>query len=152
MPHKTLDSADKRILQILQEDERTPVAEIARQLKLGETTIRYRITHLTKAGIISKFSAILNPRLVGYPVGAILLFKAQPKMMTQVFTKIAGHPEVSHILQTTGSYDMLAVIHAKSLEDLNESVRQMRSTTGVKTVETCMTTCLLKVDLALRLD
>lgn len=137
---------------MLQENARTPVAEIARQLKLGETTIRYRINRLTKAGVISKFAAILNPRLVGYPIGAILLIKAQSKMLIRVFEKIAQHPEVSHLLQTTGSYDMLAVIHAKSLSGLNESVREMRAVSGVRAVETWMTTGLLKVDLSLKLD
>lgn len=152
MPNGKIDPADKKILAILQENARTPVAEIARRLKLGETTIRYRINRLTKAGIIAKFSAILNPRLVGYPVGAILLFKTQPKMPTRIFEKIARHQEVSHLLQTTGSYDMLAVIHARSLSDLNESVRDMRAIPGVRAVETWMTTGLLKVDLTLKLD
>lgn len=147
-----LDETDKKILSILQEDARTPIAEIARQVKMGETTIRYRLNHLTEAGVISKFSAILNPRLVGYPVGAILLFKAQPRMPTKVFEKIASHQEVSHLLQTTGSYDMLAVVHTKSLEHLNELVRELKAIPGVRAAETWMTTGLLKVDLALKLS
>ncbi len=146
-----LDDADKKILTILQEDARISVADIARQLKMGETTIRYRLNRLIENGVISKFSAILNPRLVGYPVGAILLFKAQPKMLTKAFKKIASHQEVSHLLQTTGSYDMLAVVHAKSLDHLNELVRELKAVSGVLAAETWMTTGLLKVDLALKL-
>ncbi len=151
MAREKLDDADKKILTILQEDARIPVAEIARRLKMGETTIRYRLNHLTESGVISKFSAILNPRLVGYPVGAILLFKAQPKMLTKVFEKIANYQEVSHLLQTTGSYDMLAVVHAKSLDNLNDLVRELKSISGVLATETWMTTGLLKVDLALKM-
>ena len=146
-----LDVTDKKILTALQDDARISVAELARQMKLGETTIRYRINNLTKTGVITKFAAILNPRLVGYPIGAILLFKAQPKMLTKAFEKIASHQEVSHLLQTTGSYDMLAVIHAKSLEHLNELVRELKAISGVKTAETWMTTGLIKVDLALKM-
>lgn len=152
MAKEKLDSMDKKILTILQEDARTSVAEIARELGLGETTIRYRIKRLTTTGVIAKFSAILNPRLVGYPVGAILLFKAQPKMLTRVFEKTADYQEVSHLLQTTGSYDMLAVVHAKSFDHLNELVRKLKSISGVRAVEIWMTTGLLKVDLVLKLD
>ncbi len=147
-----LDVTDKKILTILQDDARTSVAEIARQMKLGETTIRYRINHLTKTGVITKFAAILNPRLVGYPIGAILLFKAQPKTLSKVFDRIASYQEVSHLLQTTGSYDMLAVIHAKSLEHLNELVRELKAISGVQAAETWMTTGLIKVDLALKMS
>jgi Lrp/AsnC family transcriptional regulator, regulator for asnA, asnC and gidA len=152
LTEEQLDPIDRKILTILQEDARTPVAVIARQVKLGETTIRYRLNRLTEAGVISKFSAILNPRLVGYPVGAILLFKAQPKMPTKVFEEIASHQEVSHLLQTTGSYDMLAVVHTKSLAHLNELVRELKAIPGVRAAETWMTTGLLKVDLALKLN
>lgn len=151
MTREQLDAADRKILTILQEDARTPIAKIARNLKMGETTIRYRLNRLTETRVISKFSAILNPRLVGYPVGAILLFKAQPKMLTKVFEKIASYQEVSHLLQTTGSYDMLAVVHAKSLDHLNELVRELKAIPGVQAAETWMTTGLLKVDLALNL-
>ena len=147
-----LDATDKRILMILQEDARTPVTQIARQLRLGETTVRYRISRLVKEGVITRFSALLNPRRVGYPVDAILLVKTDPKRLQEVFDAIANIRETSHILQTTGEYDMITVIHARSMQHLNQLTNRIKRIEGARDVSSWIATGLVKVDPIYRLE
>lgn len=147
-----LDAADKRILMMLQQDARTPIAEIARRLKLGETTVRYRITRLVREGVISRFCALLNPRRVGYPLDAILLVKTDPKRLRQAFDGMAAMRETSHILQTTGEYDMITVVHARGMDDLNKIRNEVKQISGVREVASWIATGLVKVDPIYRLD
>jgi Lrp/AsnC family transcriptional regulator for asnA, asnC and gidA len=137
---------------MLQNDARTPVAEIARRLKLGETTVRYRINRLLREGVISRFSALLNPRRIGYPVDAILLVKTQPRRLQQVFDRMAKMSETSHILQTTGEYDMITVVHARSMQHLNDIRNRVKNIPGVGDVGSWIATGLVKVDPIYRLE
>jgi Lrp/AsnC family transcriptional regulator for asnA, asnC and gidA len=147
-----LDPADRTILMMLQNDARTPVAQIARRLQLGETTVRYRINRLLREGVISRFSALLNPRRIGYPVDAILLVKTRPRHLQHVFDRMAQMEETSHILQTTGEYDMITVVHARSMHHLNEIRHQVKSIRGVGEVGSWIATGLVKVDPVYRLE
>ena len=61
-----LDDKDKRILNLLQENSRLSYTEIANELKISEATVRYRVKKLTDAGIISKFTVLLDPRKIGF--------------------------------------------------------------------------------------
>lgn len=147
-----LDERDKAILMLLQEDARTPIATIAKRLHLGETTVRYRIERLRRSGVISRFAALLNPRMIGFPVDAIVMLKAEPKLLKSVFETMSRYDEASHILQTTGEYDMVTVVHARSMEHINEIVNKIKSVPGVKETHTWIATGLVKVDPIYRLQ
>jgi len=75
-----LDSMDKQILNVLQDDARISIAELSRLVGLGETAIRYRISRMMKANVITKFTALLSPREIGYTVSAIIILKVEARM------------------------------------------------------------------------
>lgn len=67
-----LDEIDFKILSILQEDGRTPVAEIARQVKLASPSIHERISKLEQVGIIKGYTVILDSKKLGKDVTAFI--------------------------------------------------------------------------------
>ena len=66
-----LDEIDKRVIRILQADGRMPNTEIARELRLSETTVRKRISQLVSRGLIN-IVAVPTPRAVGMNLSAII--------------------------------------------------------------------------------
>ena len=62
-----LDDKDKQILNLLQENSRLSYTEIGNELDISEATVRYRVKKLVDAGVISKFTVLLDPRKIGYP-------------------------------------------------------------------------------------
>jgi len=60
-----LDQTDAKILNLLQEDARMTIKEIAAELNLSTTPVFERIKRLEKNGIINKYVAILNAQLLG---------------------------------------------------------------------------------------
>jgi DNA-binding Lrp family transcriptional regulator len=140
------DKTDKQILNALQDDARISVADLARLVGLGETAVRHRISRMTKANVITKFTALLSPREIGYTVSAILILKVEAKRLQFVFDRLAAREEASHIIQTSGEHDMVAVIHAKNMDHLNTLVSEIRGIAGVIQALVWIATGLVKID------
>ena len=105
-----LDEIDKSILKFLQDNARTPFAEIARQLHIGESTVRFRVKRLLDKGVIVRFMALVNPFKFGLYLTALLLLKIDPQKLREVFNELSSFEDIHYILQCTGEYDAVAKI------------------------------------------
>ena len=68
----TLDSIDKKIIEILQANARTPIKDIASEVFLSSPAVSSRIEKMEKAGIISGYHAQINYLLFGYHIKAFI--------------------------------------------------------------------------------
>ena len=68
MPPVLLDSTDQRLLQALQQDARTTMAELAQQVSLSPSPCWRRVRQLEESGVISGYHAHLDRHRVGYGV------------------------------------------------------------------------------------
>ena len=68
----TLDSIDKKIIEILQANARTPIKDIAAEVFLSSPAVSSRIEKMEKAGIISGYHAQINYLLFGYHIKAFI--------------------------------------------------------------------------------
>ncbi|NJE47873.1 AsnC family transcriptional regulator, partial [Thermococcus sp. GR7] len=59
MNKEELDTLDRSILRILQEDGRASYSEIARRIGVPESTVRLRVKKLVERGVIRKFAALI---------------------------------------------------------------------------------------------
>ncbi len=141
-----LDELDKKLLTILQDDARVQASVIARETGCNENTIRYRIERLKKHGVIKEFTALLNPRMIGLPVAAIMMITTEPNQLKEVFEKLAELEETKHILQATGKHDLIVVAHYKDMKGMNDASQKIKSMPGVKEAEIHLATGLIKVD------
>ena len=71
-----LDAIDVKILRLLQEDARMPVAEIAKLLRLSRPTVKARIDKLKESGVISRFTVEISRDALEKPVVVLLRMKA----------------------------------------------------------------------------
>ncbi len=60
---------DKILLQLLNENSRTSLSELARRLGMRESTISYKIFKLTKSGVIRRFTIAVQKPPQGYILG-----------------------------------------------------------------------------------
>src|SRR5688500_5618762 len=73
MRRARLDATDWRILRPLQEDGRITNVELARKAGISAPPCLRRVRALEEAGIIERFTAILNDRAVGFDVTAFAM-------------------------------------------------------------------------------
>ena len=71
MDHK-LDNIDRKIIEMLQKNARTPVKEIAKEVFLSSPAVSARIEHLEKTGLITGYHAQVNPVFLGSHIKAFI--------------------------------------------------------------------------------
>jgi DNA-binding Lrp family transcriptional regulator len=89
-----MDDIDKKILNILQKNDKTQYQKIAEDLNLGASTVHYRIKKLIKDGIITQFSAVIDPEKVGYTTTAVIGLNVDPLKMHDIARQLVSYYEV----------------------------------------------------------
>jgi Lrp/AsnC family transcriptional regulator for asnA, asnC and gidA len=146
-----LDVTDRKILNILQGDARASYASIARELGVSEATVRFRVKKLLKKGVIIRFIALLDPRKIGLPITAIIMAKVDPNLLEEAFEQLASFGETHHVFQSTGEYDIVAVVHARDLLHLSELRKKVKMIPGIKEASVSAITRLMKIEPAFKL-
>jgi len=104
-----VSKVDNKILEILQQDVRTPISKIAKEVGLSENGVRYRLEKLEKDGYIKSYTILLNPRKFGKNLLVIFNLEVEPKAMRTILPKLAGLDEFIKIYQTTGQFSVNAI-------------------------------------------
>jgi len=118
-----LDKVDQKIIEILNENARTPSKEIASELKksghdVSDRTIRKRIERLEKSGIIKGYKAVLTD-VSGINKYQAILIKLKPsksletieESIKEFVTKLDNYLLVANM---EGEWNMLVIIQVDS--------------------------------------
>jgi Lrp/AsnC family transcriptional regulator for asnA, asnC and gidA len=133
-----VDELDRLILRTLQEDGRTPFTQIAKSAGVSETTIRHRYRGLIEAGII-RTVGIVDPYALDFEAPAIIGISVEPGMINEVAKKLVALPEVSYLVMTLGSFDLVAEVFCRDLSHINDLLtHQIHLMDGVRSTETFM--------------
>lgn len=104
-----VSKVDNKILEILQEDVRTPISKIAKEVGLSENGVRYRLEKLEKGGYIKSYTILLNPKKFGKKLLVIFNLEIEPKAMRSTLPKLVQLDEFIKIYQTTGQFSINAI-------------------------------------------
>lgn len=116
-----LDSIDRKMLRVLQQDGRITNAELARQVALSESACLRRLRALEAARVIGRYTAIINERAVGLPISVFVTvtLSSQAEAALSAFEQaVAAAPEVMECYLMTGGADYLLRLVVKDVDDL----------------------------------
>lgn len=116
----TLDSFERRILSLLQEDADRSTAEIANEIGLSEAPCWRRIQKLKKEGYIRKQVALVDREKIGLSLQVFVQIKldAVGRANLNAFSEqILQFPEVLECFLLLGDYDFLLRIVANDIAD-----------------------------------
>jgi Lrp/AsnC family transcriptional regulator for asnA, asnC and gidA len=130
-----LDDVSKAIIEQLQEDGRQSYATIAKRVGLSEAAVRQRVQRLLDQEVM-QIVAVTDPLQVGFRRQAMIGIRVDGDL-TSVADKLSGMAEVSYVVTTAGSFDLLAEVVCEDDEQLLELLtHQIRTLPGVQTTET----------------
>lgn len=118
-----IDELDKKILEHLQEDSKKTNKEISNDLKLSVTAVYERIRKLEKAGVISKYVALLDTEKVekGFMVLCqIKLIQHKKDFLTRFEKEVTSLPEVIECFHVSGDYDYILKVLVKDMDAYRE--------------------------------
>ncbi|MGX9351611.1 Lrp/AsnC family transcriptional regulator [Shimia sp. W99] len=129
-----LDETDRKLLSLLSENARAPVATLARQLGLARTTVQARIDRLEQGGAITgytlKLGEMARPRIRATALVSIEL-RAGPSVLQRLKTL----PAVESVHTCSGRVDLIVRIAAESTSELDETLDRIGETKGVRSSE-----------------
>lgn len=128
-----MDDLDRRILNILRRDARTPYTEIAERVGTSEGTVRNRVERLTNDGIIERFTVSTR---TGNVKAMIEVSVAVDVDTTVVCDEMAEWEEVDFAWQVSGEEDVVLVVDCADTRGVNELITQARELEEVKRTKT----------------
>lgn len=144
----SLDSYERKILALLQEDCSLSAAEIAERVGLSTTPCWRRIQRLREAGIIARQVALVDRRKIGLnaQIFAQVKLNAHGRQHLDEFTAaIRGFPEVLEAYVLMGPVDFLLRIVAADIEAYErfffdklsklDGIQEINSTTALSEVK-----------------
>jgi len=97
-----IDEKNLRIIDMLRENARIPVTEIASRLDVSESTIRKRIRALEKNGVITQYTVVVDPSKLGYNSVSMVGIDVESTHLLDVAMRMTEFPEVKFVATSTG--------------------------------------------------
>jgi len=132
-----MDSTDRKILAILQEDASVSVADIAKQVNLSQTPCWRRIQKLTESGVITKRVALVDPDAIGLGLTVFVEIETgdHSKEWFQRFAvAITQMPEIMEIYRMAGDVDYMLRITVPNMAAVDAFYQRLISMVPLKNV------------------
>jgi Lrp/AsnC family transcriptional regulator for asnA, asnC and gidA len=131
----TLDEVSKAIIEQLQADGRTSYATIAKSVGLSDAAVRVRVQRLLDSDVM-QIVAVTDPLQLGFTRQAMIGIRAGGDTRL-VADRLADMQEVTYVVTTAGSFDLIIEVVCEDDEELLDLVSQrIRTLPGVASTET----------------
>ncbi len=139
-----LDHKDIKIVNTLYSNSRLSCREISRKTKIPVMTVLNRMKKLEKEGVILEYTIRVNARKLGFFTLAYVIVTIDYNLLNElkiaqqeVCNQIVKHPNVSVTDLITGpDRDLLVKVKAKSINELNKILDDIRLIRGVSRTDT----------------
>jgi Lrp/AsnC family transcriptional regulator len=132
-----MDSTDRKILAILQEDASISVADVAKRVNLSQTPCWRRIQKLEEAGIIQRRVALVDPQALGLDLAVFVEVQSpdHSKEWLDGFADVlSGMPEVMEVYRMAGDVDYLLRISVANMAAYDDFYRRLIEQVPLKNV------------------
>ena len=115
-----LSELEKKILHSLNQDGRKSFRQVAKEVGTSSTAIYNNVKKLEKAGVIKGYIPIIDQKVLGYNITAIIKLRIKHDIETGLMEKLANFEEVRSMYSITGDWDQVLICNFKELKDLEE--------------------------------
>lgn len=128
-----MDDLDRRILNTLRRDARTPYTEIADEVGTSEGTVRNRVERMIEDGAIERFTVTTR---TGNVKAMIEIGVAVDVDTHAISERMAEWEEVDFVWMVSGEQDVVLVVDAADTRGVNELITQAREQEEVVSTKT----------------
>ncbi|MET3203993.1 UNVERIFIED_ORG: DNA-binding Lrp family transcriptional regulator [Arthrobacter sp. UYEF13] len=132
-----LDDVDRRIIAELTRDGRMSVTQVAENVHISRAHAYTRIARLTGEGVLTKFTALVDPIKAGLKSSAYVTLKVSQHSWRELREQLRAIPEVHHIALVGGDFDVILLVRAIDNTDLRRVIfDQLQAMPGVQDTQT----------------
>ncbi len=138
-----MDAKDRKIVNVLRENARMPIRDIARRTGLRPSTVHLRIQHMLEEGVIEKFTAKLNNVKTGEGFIVFMLVNTE-KDLAKSFL---ADEHVREVFGITGEYDLVLKLKFKDVSEFNQFILDLRKNENIRKTLTMVVTAEVKEEI-----
>ena len=131
-----LTERDKKILNILVEDSRLSLRQIAKKADASVATVMNHLRQLEKTGLIKKYTAKLDYERAGYDVEVMIEIRISKGKLFEVEKKIGSNPNVFAVYDITGPFDAVILARFPTRRLMDNFLKKIQTYEFVERTET----------------
>jgi len=121
----SLDSINKAILKLLQEDAKQSNTAIARKVGISSPAVSERIKKLEDMGIIKGYKTLVASEQLGYNLRAIITLKAFMGKLKPFLKKVKSYDEIINCYRVTGDENIVMEIILRDQQHLEALIDEL---------------------------
>ena len=151
-----LDAYDKKLLQLLQHNNKLSQRDLADAVNLSPSAVNRRIAALEAEGVIMANTAVVDPAKVGKHITVLVevtLENERLDLLDEVKKRFVECPQVQQVYYVTGDYDFLLVLTVTDMTEYERLTRELFFVSGnVKNFKTHVAMQRSKVSLGVSIE
>lgn len=134
---ESLDDIDRILVRRLVADGRATLAELAASAGLSVSAVQSRVRRLEARGVVSGYSARINPEAVGYLLSAfVAITPLDPSQPDDAPARLAHIEEIEACHSVAGEESYVLLVRVASPRALEDLLQRIRTTANVQTRST----------------
>ena len=121
-----MDDLDHKIVQLLAENARMPVKDIAQRVSLRSPAGSGRIHRLEQGGIIAGYPVVLPRPDAAARVEALISVLVDAATRAEFLAMIEAEPQVLQCFRVTGSYNFIVKVSCTDIDALEHLLTKMQ--------------------------
>lgn len=134
---------DLNIINVLKDNSRLAIRDIARKTGLRPSTVHDRITKLKEENVIECFTVKLNNKEVGENF-IVFMFLTTSKDLEPSFF---NNKHIKEVFGVTGEYDLILKLKFRDIEQFNKFIIGLRKNKDIKKTQTMIATIDIKEEI-----
>ncbi len=134
---------DLKIINVLKENSRLAIRDIAKKTGLRPSTVHDRITKLSHDKVIERFTVKLNNKEIGENF-IVFMFLTTSKDLEPSFF---NNSHIKEVFGVTGEYDLILKLKFKDIEQFNKFIIGLRKNKDIKKTQTMIATIDIKEEI-----
>ncbi len=130
-----MDELDRRLIGLLAENARLPVTTLAGKLGIARTTVQTRLERLENSGVIAGYTLRLGAAESETRIRATVLLQLDPRSAPAVVQYLRKITQVERAITSSGRFDLLLQVAARSTARLDEILDEIGGIKGVRSSE-----------------
>ena len=120
------------LINLLQENSRRSVSDLAKQLGLSRATVQQAMERLERTGVIQGYTVKINPDYEQRRVSAYIMISVVSQKTTKIVQQIHKHPQLDMLCTISGQYDLMAMVTESTTEALDIAIDSIAALDGVE--------------------
>ncbi len=126
-----MDKKDNAIIELLKENSRYSIRDIAKKTGIRPSTVHHRILRLKQGGVIERFTVKLDDVKVGEGFTVFMLIKTKPE--SEIDARSLKSRHVKEVFGVTGEHDLLMKLKFKDVQEFNDYILKFRKEQKLET-------------------